>query len=64
MAPQVAYFGGAGKGQLAKLACQTAFAGCMVGLVEALSLAKQGGLELDSMLAALNAAPSLSLIHI
>lgn len=61
VAPQVAYFGGAGKGQLAKLACQTAFAGCMVGLVEALSLAKQGGLELDPMLAALNAAPSASI---
>ena len=47
VAPQVAYFGGAGRGAAwPKLACQTAFAGCMVGLVEALSLAKQGGLEL------------------
>lgn len=51
--PEVFAFGGAGKGQLAKLANQTALAGCMVGLAEALSLAKQGDLDLDLTLEAL-----------
>ncbi len=60
IASRVAVFGGAGKGQLAKLSCQTAFAGCVVGLVEALSLAKQGGLDLGAVLGALNAGPSSS----
>lgn len=51
--PEVVAFGSAGKGQLAKLANQTALAGCMLGLAEALSFAKQGGLDLDRTLAAL-----------
>lgn len=50
---EVFAFGGAGKGQLAKLANQTALAGCMVGLAEAISFAKQGGLDLELTLAAL-----------
>lgn len=60
IAARVVVFGGAGKGQLAKLSCQTALAGCVVGLVEALSLAKQGGLALGGVLEALNAGPSAS----
>lgn len=61
VAPRVGIFGGAGKGQLAKLSCQTAYAGCIVGLVEALSLAKQSGLDLSSMLGALAQGPASSL---
>lgn len=53
LGPEIVALGGPGKGQLAKLANQTALAGCMVGLAEALSFAKQGGLDLDQTLAAL-----------
>ncbi len=38
-------FGGAGKGQLAKLCNQVSLASCMVGMADALSLAEQGGLD-------------------
>lgn len=47
---KVLAFGAAGKGQTAKLANQTALAGCMVGMVEALALARQGGLDLAQTL--------------
>ena len=53
MASKVYAFGAAGKGQMAKLANQTALAGCMVGLVEGLSFAKQGGLDQQMLLEAL-----------
>lgn len=39
-------FGGAGKGQAAKLANQVALASSMVGMADALSLAEQSGLDL------------------
>lgn len=50
---EVLAFGAAGKGQLAKLANQTALAGCMVGVVEALSLARSGGLDTGLLIEAL-----------
>lgn len=53
MAAKVYAFGGAGKGQMAKLANQTALAGCMVGLMEGLAFAKQGGLDQEMLLDAL-----------
>ena len=40
-------FGGAGKGQSAKLANQVALAASMVGMADALSLAQQSGLDLN-----------------
>lgn len=40
-------FGGAGKGQSAKLANQIALASSMVGMADALSLAQQSGLDLE-----------------
>lgn len=52
-AAKVVCFGGPGKGQMAKLANQTALAGCMVGLMEAASLAREGGLDLAATLDAL-----------
>lgn len=45
--------GGPGKGQMAKLANQTALAGSMLGLVEAVSFAQEGGLDVRATLAAL-----------
>lgn len=44
------YFGGAGKGQTAKLCNQVSLASCMVGMADALALAEQGGLDLRLML--------------
>ena len=44
------YFGGAGKGQTAKLCNQVSLASCMVGWADALALAEQGGLDADKML--------------
>ena len=40
-------FGGAGKGQAAKLTNQVALASAMVGMADALSLAQQSGLDLE-----------------
>lgn len=40
-------FGGAGKGQAAKLANQVSLAASMVGMADALSFAQQSGLDLD-----------------
>lgn len=53
MGSLVLTFGDAGKGQLAKLTNQVALAGCMLGMVEGLAFAKQGGLDLDKTLNAL-----------
>lgn len=53
MAAKVVCFGGAGKGQLAKLANQTALAGAMVGFAEGLAFAKQAGLDVRQTLDAL-----------
>jgi 3-hydroxyisobutyrate dehydrogenase len=53
MAARVIAFGSAGKGQMAKLANQTALAGAMVGFAEAVALAKQGGLDVAQTLDAL-----------
>lgn len=44
------YFGGAGKGQTAKLCNQVSLASCMVGMADALALAEQGGLDPKLML--------------
>ena len=44
------YFGGAGKGQTAKLCNQVSLASCMVGMADALALAEQGGLDSRLML--------------
>lgn len=44
------YFGGAGKGQTAKLCNQVSLASCMVGMADALALAGQGGLDPRLML--------------
>ncbi len=46
-------FDRAGQGQMAKLANQVALAGPMLGLVEGLSFAKEGGLDLEKTLSAL-----------
>ena len=46
MGSKIVCFGAAGKGQLAKLANQTALAGAMVGFAEGLAFAKQAGLDL------------------
>lgn len=46
-------FGGPGKGQMAKLANQVALAGCMVGLAEGISFAREGGLDVVTTLEAL-----------
>ena len=46
-------FDRAGQGQMAKLTNQVALAGCMLGLVEGLTFAKQGGLDVEKMLGAL-----------
>ena len=43
-------FGGAGKGQTAKLCNQVSLASCMVGMADALALAEQGGLDPRLML--------------
>lgn len=43
-------FGGAGKGQTAKLCNQVSLASCMVGMADALALAKQGGLDQKQVL--------------
>lgn len=53
MGTLVLTYGRAGQGQMAKLANQVALAGSMLGLVEALTFAKQGGLDVDKVLAAL-----------
>lgn len=42
-------FGGAGKGQAAKLANQVALAGSMVGMADALSFAQQNDLDLEAV---------------
>ena len=47
---QIFYFGGAGKGQTAKLCNQVSLASCMVGWADALALAEQGGLDPKLML--------------
>ena len=47
---KVFYFGGAGKGQTAKLCNQVSLASCMVGWADALALAEQGGLDAKLML--------------
>ena len=47
---KVFYFGGAGKGQTAKLCNQVSLASCMVGMADALALAEQGGLDPKLML--------------
>ena len=47
---RVFYFGGAGKGQTAKLCNQVSLASCMVGMADALALAEQGGLDPKLML--------------
>ena len=44
------YFGGAGKGQLAKLANQVSLASCMIGYADAMALAEQGGLDVAETL--------------
>ncbi|OUP09499.1 NAD(P)-dependent oxidoreductase [Collinsella sp. An2] len=44
---RICCFGGAGKGQAAKLANQVALAASMVGMADALSLAQQEGLDLE-----------------
>jgi 3-hydroxyisobutyrate dehydrogenase len=44
-AGRVCYMGAPGAGQLAKLCNQVSLAGCMVGMADALALAKQGGLD-------------------
>lgn len=54
MGSRIACFGGAGKGQLAKLANQTALAGAMVGFAEAFAFAKQAGLDVAQTLDALS----------
>ena len=46
-------FDGPGKGQMAKLANQVALAGCMVGLAEGISFAREGGLDVAKTLEAL-----------
>lgn len=53
MGSRIMCFGGAGKGQLAKLANQTALAGAMVGFAEAFAFAKQAGLDVAETLDAL-----------
>ncbi len=53
MGSLVLTFGEAGKGQMAKLANQVALAGSMLGMVEGLAFAKEGGLDMDKMLGAL-----------
>ena len=53
MGSKIVCFGAAGKGQLAKLANQTALAGAMVGFAEGLAFAKQAGLDLAQTLDAL-----------
>ena len=47
---QLFYFGGAGKGQMAKLCNQISLASCMVGMADALALAKEGGIDPSLML--------------
>ena len=47
---RICCFGGAGKGQTAKLCNQVSLAGCMVGMADALALARQGGLDPTAML--------------
>ncbi len=44
------YFGGAGKGQMAKLANQVSLASCMLGYADAMALAEQGGLDVAETL--------------
>ena len=53
MGTLVLTFDRAGQGQMAKLANQVALASSMLGLVEALTFAKQGGLDADKVLGAL-----------
>lgn len=53
LATNVVAFGEPGKGQMAKLANQTALAGCMLGLAEGLAFAKEGGLDLRKTFQAL-----------
>jgi len=43
-------FGEAGMGQLAKLCNQVSLASCMVGMADAMALARQGGLDVAQML--------------
>jgi 3-hydroxyisobutyrate dehydrogenase len=43
-------FGGAGKGQAAKLCNQVSLASCMVGMADAIGLAEVSGLDVDEML--------------
>ncbi len=44
------YFGGAGRGQMAKLANQVSLASCMLGYADAMALAEQGGLDVAQTL--------------
>ena len=60
MGSRVFVFGEAGKGQTAKLCNQVALAGSMLGMVEALSFAKQSGLDGGRMLDALLAGTAAS----
>lgn len=58
------YFGGAGKGQTAKLCNQVSLASCMVGMADALALAEQGGLDprlmLDMVGSGMGSSPALT----
>lgn len=47
---KIFYFGGAGKGQAAKLCNQVSLASCMVGMADALALAQQSGLDASQVL--------------
>lgn len=53
MGTRVLTFDRAGQGQMAKLANQVALAGSMLGLVEGLTFAKQGGLDVEKVYDAL-----------
>ena len=60
LASNVACLGRAGGGQAAKLANQVAFACGMLGLAEAVALARQGGLDPHAALAAFGATGAVS----
>lgn len=50
---RVLTFGGPGKGQVAKLSNQVALAGCMLGMVEGLTFAREGGIDVQRLYEAL-----------
>ena len=60
LAGRVVCTGGAGRGQAAKLASQVAFSCEMLGLAEAVALARQGGLDPETALEALGATGAVS----